>query len=230
MNSKKRLYYYTSWDYGLEAIKKKRIKISEINNLNDPNEFLGVKSSDKRLIDKFLEHKLLVSEKHGIICFSKKYNSPLMWGHYAKNHYGICLGFDVENDKESLLKVSYKKDKKEVKEIDLNKKNILNFMKGILETKYDNWSYESEYRYFSEKSKKNWDCRKDLYFDSFSEHLLLKEIILGIRTIKTTDYIRKMLSKIKFSNDVDIYKLKMDQETFNFIHDNEHNRKYSKII
>ena len=33
--------------------------------------------------------------KHGVCCFSEHPNNILMWSHYAKNHQGICLGFDT---------------------------------------------------------------------------------------------------------------------------------------
>ena len=36
-----RLYYFTSERYGLEAIRDNRIKLSRINELNDPHEWLA---------------------------------------------------------------------------------------------------------------------------------------------------------------------------------------------
>ncbi len=37
-----RLYYFTSEEYGLEAIRKNRLKISEINELNDSHDMLSL--------------------------------------------------------------------------------------------------------------------------------------------------------------------------------------------
>ena len=33
-----------------------------------------------------------------VMCFTKKYKNILMWSHYAKNHEGICIGFDYNCD------------------------------------------------------------------------------------------------------------------------------------
>ena len=37
-----RLHYFTTAQFGLEAIRDKRLKIARINELNDPFEFLGL--------------------------------------------------------------------------------------------------------------------------------------------------------------------------------------------
>ena len=48
-----------------------------------------------------------------VSCFSRKYNSPLMWSHYANSSKGICIGYDfnlLKNKSEfyhSLFPVSY---------------------------------------------------------------------------------------------------------------------------
>ncbi|MDQ1185456.1 DUF2971 domain-containing protein [Agrobacterium larrymoorei] len=91
-----RLYYYTKLQYGLAAIRDKRIKISLYDSLNDPFDFLGLAidyRSERRRLSKI---KKELSASFGIVCLSETWKEPLMWGHYADSHRGICLGFEVE--------------------------------------------------------------------------------------------------------------------------------------
>jgi len=37
-----------------------------------------------------------------VACFSKDYNSFLMWSHYASGHTGVCLEFDVTEESENI--------------------------------------------------------------------------------------------------------------------------------
>lgn len=40
--------------------------------------------------------------KRGITCFSRDNDNILMWSHYANNHSGVCLGFDIDESDEHL--------------------------------------------------------------------------------------------------------------------------------
>ena len=40
--------------------------------------------------------------KRGITCFSRDNANILMWSHYANNHSGVCLGFDIDESDEHL--------------------------------------------------------------------------------------------------------------------------------
>ena len=42
----------------------------------------------------------------GLLCFSRHWYSPALWAHYADNHKGMCLGFDIPDD-ESAQAVQY---------------------------------------------------------------------------------------------------------------------------
>lgn len=41
--------------------------------------------------------------KRGITCFSRDNANILMWSHYANNHSGVCLGFDIDESDEHLV-------------------------------------------------------------------------------------------------------------------------------
>ena len=94
----KRLYYFTSAKYALLNIEQSHIKISDLNRVNDPYEFLAVKLNQRsrhNLLTKVISH---LGKQFGIVCFSKCYNNPLSWGHYSDACKGICLGFDISYD------------------------------------------------------------------------------------------------------------------------------------
>jgi len=89
-------------------------------------------------------------ERMGIISLSARWNSILMWSHYADNHQGFCIGFHEEKLRNSGLfarggQVSYNR-KDEMPFIDpLEDDHII---KAFIEshTKAHDWRYEREYR------------------------------------------------------------------------------------
>jgi len=90
-----RAYYLTGSQFAVSNLALRRIKIARFADLNDPFELLGVDIGNKEHRSAFRATKDQLNESKGLICFSKSWSSPLMWGHYAEKHTGICLGFDV---------------------------------------------------------------------------------------------------------------------------------------
>lgn len=176
---KKRLYYFTSEEHAMNNIFKKRMKISLLNYLNDPFELLSINNSDPNLYDFINKHKTGLSYTHGLICFSESCKSPLMWGHYADNHKGICLGFDVDTkspEYKEFVKVIYKKEKVHFKIEQLEE----GFNKKLIKFKDISWEYEREWRALVTLKGKD-QLSHDLYFKQFTSSLKLKEVIYGIR-------------------------------------------------
>ncbi len=175
-----RLYYFTTEQYGLEAIRDSHIKIARINELNDPFEFLGLKldRTGRRIIR---ATKDTMSERIGMISMSTHWHHPLLWGHYADKHNGICLGFDVP-DTEVFKRVEYHKNRLTMPEIGITTLHDIDeqAMQHLLYKKFDAWKYESEYRAFIKLEES--DPVSDLYFLPFSENLALIQVILGERS------------------------------------------------
>jgi hypothetical protein len=92
--------------HGLEAIRRRRLKVARISELNDPFEFLQVASRNPRRRARYQYVKRALSEYMGLICFSENWRNPVQWSHYAEGHRGICLGFDVAPSAE-MRKVRY---------------------------------------------------------------------------------------------------------------------------
>ena len=100
-----RVYYFIRKKYGLENLTKKRLKVARIDYLNDPFEFMAVDLSDRDFRLGVEKMKRDLSKDFGILCFSKFWDNPVQWTHYADRHKGLCLGFDVPD--EYLAKINY---------------------------------------------------------------------------------------------------------------------------
>ena len=174
-----RVYYLTGAQFALSNLALRRIKIARFSDLNDPFELLGVDIGNREHRSAFRETKFKINESKGLLCFSKSWGSPLMWGHYAEKHTGICLGFDVPDQ---LLEPVIYTNQLLTLEMDPSTgepKPTEQFMKKLLLTKFSDWKYEDEMRLFVELDHDTVESGN--YFYSFSENLALKEVILGPR-------------------------------------------------
>ena len=104
-----RVYHFINEQYGLEDLKLKRLKIALLNELNDPFELMGADLSDNQFHQGMIDMKNYLSKKRGILCFSEIWDNPVLWGHYASGHKGLCLGVDVPN--ELLMKINYRDER-----------------------------------------------------------------------------------------------------------------------
>jgi hypothetical protein len=79
-----------------------------------------------------------------------------MWSHYASNHTGVCLEFDIVGDdiiKGRLMDVDYVSDYMVLDEVERTRTGHLSLnvtSNGrFLRTKFKNWSYEEEVRSYA---------------------------------------------------------------------------------
>ena len=171
-----RVYHFLPEDYGLMAIRERRLKISMLNDLNDPFEMLGIELSSKKLRRAMLKMRDRLSNTKGLHCFSKDWKNPVLWSHYADKHSGVCLGFDIADD--LLLHVNYVDERLEPSALfDDNEQAREQFMMQLMGTKFLHWQYEDEARLFVELKDK--DEHSEFYYTEFSEMLKLAEIIVG---------------------------------------------------
>jgi hypothetical protein len=166
-----RIYHLLQTQWGLESIRKKRMKISRFSDLNDPFELLGANLRDKSNREAFRQWKRQISEIYGLLCFSESWQSPLLWSHYGERHRGLCLGFDVAD--EDISPVRYIDIRIEVDKNALNEATVNHF----LTTKFVEWSYEREMRVLRNLSEIA-PC-DGKYYAEMDEKLQLKEVIVG---------------------------------------------------
>ena len=147
-----KLYHFMKEEYALKAISHKRLKIALLDQLNDPFEFVSIQSTDDQVKQVFELTKVDLSQKCGILCFSRDFKNPLLWSHYSDNHKGVCLVFETDKKiGDDFLEVDYKNEFIDIPVDFLGEHNQENDEKIVLKylaTKYDNWKYEDELRFF----------------------------------------------------------------------------------
>jgi len=74
-----RVFYFTSAKWGLESIKKARLKVSDFSNVNDPFELLGIEMRDKNVRRAMKFEKSKISKNSGLVCFSENKYDPVQW-------------------------------------------------------------------------------------------------------------------------------------------------------
>ncbi len=176
-----RVYKFLSCKYGLRALRERRLKITQVVELNDPYELLPFDLSDPRLRAGLLKAKEQLGAGKGLVCFSAGWSNPVIWSHYAECHRGLCLGFDVEDIK--AWRVEYVEDLLSFGAVDGTT------ARAMIYSKYSHWRYENEVRmwaYLHEKSGHH-------YFHTFGEALQLKEIVVGVNSAVTRRRIVELL-------------------------------------
>jgi hypothetical protein len=180
---------------------KRLIKMGR--DLNQELKIVLNKLSDLKKLQE--EHSQLLfesQEKHfGILSLSKRWDSILMWSHYANNHTGFCVGFWEEKLRTSGLiggggPVLYN-PKDEFPLLDPFQDNEHKTMYERLHHKAFDWGYEEEYRltkiFYPNKPTEIERIVKvpDNFF---------AEIIIGIKTPKNIEDEIKRIGKEKNIN------------------------------
>src|ERR1035441_3016297 len=91
----RKLYHFTSADHALDDLRNRRLKIAQFDDLNDPFELRSVDLSGAGHAAALDQFKAETARDYGLLCFSEEWNNILLWSHYADQHRGVCLGFDV---------------------------------------------------------------------------------------------------------------------------------------
>lgn len=199
-----RLYYFTTAHFGLVAIRDRRLKIARLHELNDPFEFLSADQSDRERRVLLRQTKATLSETKGLLCFSKSWRNPVLWGHYAEKHRGIALGFDVPSS--HAQQISYVNSRStwpsEIGEP---------FIHQLLFTKFAHWSYEDEYRVYVHLDTQ----LNGLYFVDFSESLQLRQIIVGCESMLSRSDIESALADRK--KGIEVFKARPAFKSFRMV-------------
>jgi hypothetical protein len=209
-----KLYYFTTSEHGLSAIRDKRLKIALIDKLNDPFELMiaDLTSSEERR--DFFKYKEEVASSVGLLCFSEIWNNPTMWGHYAQKHSGICLGFEISSQVGN--KVNYIPGRLSQSREELRQEMLANgeeFINKLISYKNDDWSYEKEHRILC--YLKNKISFKGLFFEDFGQWMKLDEVIIGYFSSLTAAEVRRELNGYK--NSIALYRADLSPTEYDMI-------------
>lgn len=219
VRSKKMIaYHFISEKYALEAVSKQRLKLSLLNDLNDPFELLAADLPDRESREEANRFKNYMASNLGILCFSKSWKNPLLWSHYADRHKGIAL---ICHIKDSIaLPVNYRKNRfvfdmkgKRDKKLKVTHSET----EGLWLTKFESWRYEDEVRMICSKSEcKNED---ELFFKYCNPmEFQFKGLILGALCNLSLDKIKDALPKGK---EIDVIKSRLAFRSFEIVQQRE---------
>jgi hypothetical protein len=173
-----RVYKFYPAHWAHEALIKRRIKVSPIDELNDPFEYLSLDVSERRVRAWATNFRKIASDGSGIISFSRNWKQPLLWAHYADSHRGIALGFDVP-DHLMLAMVYIENRIRPPFDVDQFPDKRKDLVERMLRSKHAEWQYEDEVRLHRKLENCIVECGN--YFAPFNRVTVLKEVILGAR-------------------------------------------------
>lgn len=211
-----RVYYFTPSQFALSNIALRRLKISRLSQLNDPFELLAVNLKSPSHRQFFRRVKERLDQDNGVLCFSRAWHNPLLWGHYADKHTGIALGFDINS--ELLEPVIYSKRPLKIDIDTVLNMPILNdeVVNKLARTKFYDWKYEDEMRAYV---KLDHSTRESgFYFYPFDASVALKEVILGPRCELPIKSIESLLET--YPHPVKVFQSRIAFQSFRVIEKN----------
>jgi hypothetical protein len=172
-----RAFHFLSTDHALQALRKQRLKVAILTELNDPFELFASDLFDAKARRGFETWKDQMSRKFGLLCFSRRWRNPLLWSHYASKHRGVAL--ECEIDDQIVLPVRYRKNR-----LRLDPWRIMSgsgFSEDLAEqlasTKSTHWSYEEEVRVPIRLS--NCMVEGGMHFEGLSGQVRIVGLVLG---------------------------------------------------
>jgi hypothetical protein len=172
-----RVYKFLSGQYGISNLENRRLKVTTVDDLNDPFDLVAVDLTDDRIEHAVTRTIASFRGDMALLCFSRVWDNLLLWSHYGESHRGICLGFDIPDKQPSgdySLEVTYQPELLQLaRPEDVN----YEFMNKLLRTKHQCWSYEQESRLFVQLNDQ--PDEKGLWWFDFGPALDLKEVIVG---------------------------------------------------
>ena len=182
----------------LDILLRQRLYASEYKKLNDPMEgkflYSGCSKDFKQRIKDKLENMFICS-------LSTSYNNGLMWTHYADEHKGCCIEFEVTAKSWKQQEINYPSTLPNID--DYSNQSDEDIVDSILFQKSADWKYEHEIRYIKEKRKKTTPYLK----------IRITRLLLGLNIRKEEAQLLKELVDImnegkKKDKKIEVYKMK----------------------
>lgn len=201
-----RLYHFLSAKDALSDLELSRLKISTFKDVNDPFDLSPFNTDDGNIRNEVRTTKNRLQLFGGMICLSRSWTSPVLWGNYADKHQGICLGFEIP--RKLLNRVKYVVSRPDIRNYTDDK-----LLKALFITKGKSWSYEKEWRQIIRLD----DCTKDgnYYFYPFNKALSLREVILGAKSKLCVEFISESI--VEPTNEIIIRKACLSDSKFQIV-------------
>ena len=105
--------------------------------------------------------------KMGIACLSEAYDSLLMWAHYANNHCGMCVEYELLEFNRQLgfspVPIVYSNERVRIHTLETLERDIQDLFVESLTSKSPEWSYEKEWRIIRDDGAcgDRWDAERN---------------------------------------------------------------------
>lgn len=163
-----------------------------------------------------------------ISCFSKRYDSILMWSHYGDKHKGICIEFDRPNKDFLDVKYSKKRCKFDLEdttrrvlgymlsneEVDVNDKGLIRCISKPFIVKSLDWKYEEEVRCILSPNSECISTLEELSLYKIPTNI--SKIYIGCKVDKTSEEYKNLITLANNKN-VMILELKTSDDLFSVI-------------
>lgn len=150
----------------------------------------------------------------GITCLSETDDSLLMWAHYAKNHSGICVEYELLEFSDKLhfspVPIVYSDERVSIHTLENLENDMLGLFIESLTSKSPEWSYEKEWRIIRDDGAcgAKWDAtNKGALLDAPSP----KSITLGCMV--KSDY-EQDVRKYCEENRINLYKMEKSRKNY----------------
>ena len=180
-----RVYHLLPRKWALSDLRHRRLKVATFDDLNDPFELRGVRLENTSDRKRFNRWRKRTAAKLGLLCFSKSWRNPVLWSHYADEHKGVCLGFDVPDS--CLHNVKYLPERLQFEQLVPDESQL----QLLLRTKFKDWQYEAEYRRIVRIDE---TCEiNSRHYWPFGTDLDLREVVLGARCKVQKEHLEELL-------------------------------------
>lgn len=234
----KKIYRYMRFDdYWEKNIFEGQTYLSEASKLNDPfdclvyinhdifakhvfqmlyeifpytNRKLLQETAKVSITSKLDEYLYNMKSQFRIACFTENNDSPLMWAHYADNHRGFCMEYDLtklpEGYRCSILPVIYSNSRYDATRLVVAKNK--NLVTNPFYFKSSHWEYEKEWRMMILESIVT---DNEYYADFFKG---ISGIYLGLRSFEShKEKIDRIIEKYSQRN-IPVYKIVIEPSCY----------------
>jgi hypothetical protein len=205
-----RLYKFLPLQFAIADLALRRLKVARLADLNDPFEFYAARIHDRQTGETLPDVKSEVDSRTGLLCFSRDWQNPVLWSHYADRHRGMSLGFDVRD--EDVRLVDYTADRLDLPE---RADGIVaeDIVDRLIVTKYEDWGYEQEARVLVPFDRLVHEG--GVWFREFDARLVLREVRLGARCTLSLDQARRLVEP--FDGRVPVLRTRLAWKSFRIV-------------
>lgn len=155
-------------------------QIAKVYNFSEEvlSAYKKVKPEDEVAYDQLRKSLSEVMQAIGVLCLSETPSEILMWSHYAGNHAGFCIEYDLGEDtplRKNAQPVHYTEvfPSLSLKDLPAGTKN--NFLETCIYTKAIQWGYEKEWRVIMSEGGKLFKAPAPISAIIFGARMSLKD-------------------------------------------------------